>query len=163
MWNWGKIDQIWKKKSFPVLHFSSFVRCNVIKQNESELANTVFKIQPNKPIASFVSYCLFTLSTVCIFGTNCPISVGFSPNSSLNNTLIENAKKRKSYFSTWDSFCLIASHISKNTWYDTECCLIGYSIWKTHTCFTASLSKRSVIFKFIDMLSSTIWNSNLAV
>ena len=33
-----------------------------------------------KPIFSFVSYCLFNPSTVCIVGTNCPISVGFSPN-----------------------------------------------------------------------------------
>ena len=32
------------------------------------------------PIVSFVSYCLFNLSTVCIFGTNCSISVGYSPN-----------------------------------------------------------------------------------
>ena len=33
-----------------------------------------------KPIITFVSYCLFNPSTVCIFGTNCPISEGFSPN-----------------------------------------------------------------------------------
>ena len=33
-----------------------------------------------KPIVSFVSYCLFNPSTVCIFGTNCPIYVWFSPN-----------------------------------------------------------------------------------
>ena len=56
--------------------------CDVIKQNE--LANTVFKIQP-KPIVSFVSYCLFNPSTVCIFGTNCSISVGFSPNERLTS------------------------------------------------------------------------------
>ena len=30
-----------------------------------------------KPIVSFVAYCLFNPFTVCIFGTNCPISVGF--------------------------------------------------------------------------------------
>ena len=33
-----------------------------------------------KLIASFVSYCLSSPSIVCIFGTNCPISVGFSLN-----------------------------------------------------------------------------------
>ena len=36
--------------------------CDVIKQNELELANTVFKIQPT----SFVSYCLFNhLPNLC--------------------------------------------------------------------------------------------------
>ena len=33
-----------------------------------------------KAIVSFVSYCLFNPSTVCIFETNYPISVRFSPN-----------------------------------------------------------------------------------
>ena len=50
--------------------------CDVIKQNESELANTVLKIQPNIANSFFYS-CLFNPSTVCIFGTNVPISVGF--------------------------------------------------------------------------------------
>ena len=60
--------------------------CDVIKQNESKLANSVFKIQPNKT-DSFFCFLLFvqqTPSTVYIFGTNCLISVGFSPNLSLN-------------------------------------------------------------------------------
>ena len=65
-----------------------------------------------EPIVSFVSYCLFNPSIVSTFGTNCPISVRFSPNKSVNNTLKENANKKKSYFSTSDSFCLIASHIN---------------------------------------------------
>ena len=51
-----------------------------------------------KPMVSFVSYCLFNPSTVCIFGTNCPISVGFQPNESLNNTLIENGEKTQNIF-----------------------------------------------------------------
>ena len=55
------------------------------------------KYSRTKPIGSFV-YCLLNPSTACIFGTNCPISVGFSPNQSLNNTLIENAKKTKIVF-----------------------------------------------------------------
>ena len=67
--------------------------CHVIKQNESKVANTVFKIQPNKADSLFC-FLLFVQSlTVCIFETNCPISVGFSLNLSLNNTLLENAKK----------------------------------------------------------------------
>ena len=72
-----------------------------------------------KPIVSFVSYCLFNPLTVCTFETNCPIFVGFSPNQCLNNTLIENAKKKKkkSYFLTSDSFCLIPSHIVCNKWH----------------------------------------------
>ena len=37
-------------------------------------------------------------------------SVGFSPNYRLNNTLIQNGKK-KSYLLTSDSFCLIALQI----------------------------------------------------
>ena len=53
------------------------------------------KYSQTKLIVSFVSYCLFNPSTVCMFGTNCPISVGFSQNYSLNNTLIENVKKKK--------------------------------------------------------------------
>ena len=44
------------------------------------LTNTVFRIQPMKPIVYFVSDCLCTLSTVYICGTNYPISMGFSPN-----------------------------------------------------------------------------------
>ena len=55
--------------------------CDVIKQIEPELANTVFKIQPNKANSFFCFfYCLFNPLTGCIFGTNYPISVGFSPN-----------------------------------------------------------------------------------
>ena len=53
--------------------------CDVIKQNELELANTNYKIKPNKADSFFVSYCFCNLSTFCIFGTNCPISEGFSP------------------------------------------------------------------------------------
>ena len=50
--------------------------CDVIKQNESELTNTVFKIQPNKA-DSFFCFLLFVQSFNCI-GTNCPISLGLS-------------------------------------------------------------------------------------
>ena len=66
-----------------------------------------------KQIVSFVSYCLFNLSTVCIFGTTkCPISLGFftklKPKQYPNRKC---QKKKNSYFPTWDSFCLIASEL----------------------------------------------------
>ena len=60
------------------------------------------KIQPNKA-NSFFCFLLFVQSFNCLE----PIASGFSPHWSLNNTLIENAKKPKIIF--FDSFCLIAS------------------------------------------------------
>ena len=48
-----------------------FIICDLIKQNESELANTIFKMQPN---------CFYNPSIVNIFRTNCLIVVGFSQN-----------------------------------------------------------------------------------
>ena len=50
--------------------------CDVIKQNELELANIDFQIWPNRGDKFFVSCCFCTPSTACIFGTNWPISVG---------------------------------------------------------------------------------------
>ena len=70
-------DWLFSKANKRLKHDDLIIICDVIKQNESELANTVFKIQLIKAIVSFVSYCLFSPSTVCIFGTNCPISGGF--------------------------------------------------------------------------------------
>ena len=66
--------------------------CDVIKQNESELANTVFKIQLNKATC-FFCFLLFlqNISYICIFRTNCSITMGFS------NTQIGNAKKLKTH------------------------------------------------------------------
>ena len=40
--------------------------CDLIKQNESELANTVFKIQPNKT-CSFFCFLLFVQSFNCLY------------------------------------------------------------------------------------------------
>ena len=37
-----------QQRAFGISNISNLVICDVIKQNESELANTVFKIQPNK-------------------------------------------------------------------------------------------------------------------
>ena len=51
--------------------------CDVIKQNESELTNTVFKIQPNKA-NSFFCFLLSVQSFNCFY--LCPISVGFPSN-----------------------------------------------------------------------------------
>ena len=51
-------------------------------------------------------------------------SLRFSPNWSLNNTLIENEKKKKkSYFSTSDSFRLITSHKGVSSWNSDACSL----------------------------------------
>ena len=69
--------------------------------NELEFANTVFKMQPNKA-GNFVCFLLLVQSFKCLFLWNQSlISVGFSPNWSLNNTLIENAKKLQIICSTW--------------------------------------------------------------
>ena len=43
--------------------------CDVIKQNESELANTVFQIQPNKAY-SFFCFLLFLQSFNCLYILN---------------------------------------------------------------------------------------------
>ena len=57
-------------------------RKNVMWSSKKSLNSQIlfFRYSQTKPIVSFVSYCLFNPSTVCIFGTSCPISVGFSPN-----------------------------------------------------------------------------------
>ena len=75
-------------------------RINMWKQNETELAFILFsRYNQAKPIISFVSFCLFNPLTVCIFGTNCPISVGFPPlYKSLNNTLNKKCQKTKIIF-----------------------------------------------------------------
>ena len=46
---------------------NSYVIMDVIKQNESELANTVFNIQPKKLIVSFVSYYLFLILQLFVY------------------------------------------------------------------------------------------------
>ena len=45
-------------------------KCDVIKQNQSEVGNIDFKIEPNKEENVFVSYCFWHPSTAHIFGTN---------------------------------------------------------------------------------------------
>ena len=49
--------------------------CDVIKQNQSEVGNIDFKIEPNKAENVF---CFLLFSTAHISGTNWPISMGFS-------------------------------------------------------------------------------------
>ena len=47
--------------------------------NMSQNSQILFlRYSQTKPIVSFVSYCLFNPLTVCIFGTNCPISGVFT-------------------------------------------------------------------------------------
>ena len=59
--------------------YLKIIICDVIKQNESELTNTVFKIQPNKA-DSFFCFLLFVQSFNCLYHWNqLSISVGFSP------------------------------------------------------------------------------------
>ena len=45
-----------------------FLKCDVIKQNELELGNIVFKIQPNKAIVSFFLFFLivFEILQLCV-------------------------------------------------------------------------------------------------
>ena len=83
--------------------------CDVIKQNKSELANNVFKIQPNKD-DSFFCFLLFVKSFNCLYLWNQLTNLcrGFTK---LKPKQYPNRKCQKSYFSTSDSFCLIASHI----------------------------------------------------
>ena len=57
----------------------------MIKQNQSEVGNIDFKIEPNKAENVFVSYCFWKPSTAHIFGTNRPISMGFSAKCSFEN------------------------------------------------------------------------------
>ena len=80
--------------------------CDVIKQNESEPANTDFKIQPNKADNFFVSYCFCNPSTACSFGTIQPISMGSVVQGSFANSV--NQKNENWIWSTSDLFCLIA-------------------------------------------------------
>ena len=70
-----------------------------------------------KLIVSFASYCLFNPSTVCIFGTNCPISCGvftkLKPKQLYPNSKCKKKKKKIIFFLTSDSFFLIASQLYK--------------------------------------------------
>ena len=54
------------KPYFEMISAKYFITCDVIKQNESELANTVFKIQPNKP-DSFFCFLVFVQSFNCLY------------------------------------------------------------------------------------------------
>ena len=86
----------------------------VIKQNESELANTVFKIRSNKA-DSFFCFLLFVQSFNCLNLWNHLSNLGggftkLKPKQCPNRKCQNN---KKSYFSTSDSFCLIASHICR--------------------------------------------------
>ena len=83
-------------------------------QNESQLANTVFKIEPNKA-DSFFCFLLFVQSVNYLYLWN------QLPNLWWVFTILKPKqypkrkcqKNKKSYFLTSDSFCLITSHITK--------------------------------------------------
>ena len=52
--------------------------CDVIKQNQSEVGNIDLKIEPNKAENVFCFLLFLLPSSAHIFGTNWPISMGFS-------------------------------------------------------------------------------------
>ena len=68
--------------------------CDVMKQNELELAND-FKILPNKADDFFVTYCFCNPLTDLIFGTNCPNSMGSVAKVALQMTNTINQKNQK--------------------------------------------------------------------
>ena len=69
-WNVGVHEFLW--------WISNYVMWSSKMSRNSQIL--FLRYSQTKPIVSFVSYCLFDHSTVCIFGTNYLISVGFSPN-----------------------------------------------------------------------------------
>ena len=84
---------------------------DVIKQNESKLANTVFKIQSNKA-NNFFYFLLFVQSFNCLYLWNqlpnlCGIFTKLKPKQYLNRKCQKNPKNL--IFSTSDSFCFITS------------------------------------------------------
>ena len=70
--------------------------CDAINQDELQLANFDLKIQPNKA-DKFVCFLLFLQPFIILYLKNriCPISMKFSTNKSLNDTLKENVIKKK--------------------------------------------------------------------
>ena len=91
--------------------FDSMQTRDVIKQNESELANTVFKIQPNK-VDSFYCLLLFVQSFNCSYLWNqMPNLCGVFTKSKPKQYPNRKCQKTKNIFSTSDSISLIATHI----------------------------------------------------
>ena len=86
------------KRKWTLLHHSlKICACLNVMWSSKMSGNSqilFLRYSQTKQIISFVSYCLSNPSTVCIFGTNCPKSMGFCQIKAFN-TLIENAKKRK--------------------------------------------------------------------
>ena len=86
--------------------------CDVIKQNESEFTNNVFKIQPNKT-NNFFCFWLFVQSFSCSYLWNQLPSLSGVFTKLKPKQLYPNRKCQKNnnhIFLTSDSFCLIASH-----------------------------------------------------
>ena len=84
----------------------------MIKQNELELANTIFKIQPKKVDSSFC-FLLFVQSFNYSYLWNqlsnlCGVFTKLKPKQYLNRKY---QKIKNHIFSTSHSFCLIASHL----------------------------------------------------
>ena len=78
--SWNILTSLVGNRSHPTPQ-CNVEKCKMWSSKMSRNSQIVFlRYSETKPIVSFVSYCLFNPSTACIFGTNCPISVGFSPN-----------------------------------------------------------------------------------
>ena len=93
-WQW-----CWCNLAYVTCQYISFLCmciCDVIKQNESELANTVFKIQPNKADSLFC-FLLFVQSFNCLYRWN-PIDQSLWGFHQIKAHTIENAKKPKIIF-----------------------------------------------------------------
>ena len=118
---------------------------------------------------SFVSYCLFNPSTVCIFGTNCPISVGLKPNQYPNRK----CQKTKYHIFQLQTHFAWSHHISSDfsfmlnldltlnsfhVWDRLECVLFCFAFCLF--CFVFLQVNEIEIFKFQFNWHEENWNSN---
>ena len=87
-----KVGRIWLIFIHQVVIFYMIMLTYVMWSSKMSRNSQILflRYSQTKPIVSVAFYCLFNPSNVCIFGTNCP--------ESLNNTLIENAKKLQIIF-----------------------------------------------------------------
>ena len=114
--NWFKI---WDRVNFECIKCKTELKwwgiCDVIKQYESELANTASKIQSNKA-DSFFCFLMFVQSFNCLYHWNqlpnlCGVFTKLKPKQYSNRKWKKKKKKKKSSFSSSDSCCLIAPHL----------------------------------------------------
>ena len=93
--------------------------CDVIKQNESELANTVFKIQQNKA-DSFFCFLLFVQSLNCLYLSNqllnlCGVFTKLKPKQLYPNRKCQKTKKHIFWHQThfaWSHIFWLQTHFA---------------------------------------------------